>query len=349
MMLALAGCDRDATERRHYDHIATDNGIILVSAVEEVRHRFRLPMDHGLAQVRLSATFRSRAFDGDALAMRDVPMWHRWDHDPANPAADDDDAFPRFVAVDRGLHARGCLRMDTRLVTGCAVAEGDPIWAGQTGNRAELILHKGTRLVFGKGLDGGKAPCAVDLGRAADTGPDAKRFLADMGGPRFMIAYYPGRVAYMVDRATPGQPLYLLGCGSVSPIGSLYVMIARRTADAPPWGREKPQPYAQIQDIAPDRDPADPALIIAWAHSGYLLDHNVVLRAGRAPVPLSDFAADEFDRYSPLAPPAFWAANPARVVISVRPKADDENGPDQLLRIAHLDSGKATAHVLKAW
>lgn len=349
MMLALAGCDRDATERRHYDHIATDNGIILVSAVEEVRHRFRLPMDHGLAQVRLSATFRSRAFDGDALAMRDVPMWHRWDHDPANPAADDDDAFPRFVAVDRGLHARGCLRMDTRLVTGCAVAEGDPIWAGQTGNRAELILHKGTRLVFGKGLDGRPEPCVVDLGQAAQPTPDARQYLVRMGGPRFMIAYYPGRVAYVVDRARAGQPLYRLGCGSVTAIGTLDAMVARRTREAAPWGQRKPLPYVQVQDIAPDGDPDDPALIVAWARFGYVLNANAVLRAGRAPVDLSRFSSDAADHYDSLASPAFWAANPARVLVSVRPIGDGSGGPDQLLRIAHLDTGKATTHTLTAW
>lgn len=200
-MLALAGCDRDATERRHYDHIATDNGIILVSAVERVRHRFRLPMDHGVAEFRLSADFRGRAFDGDALAMRDVPIAHRWDYDSTNPGADDDEAFPRFVAVGTALYARGCLRIDPRLVTGCPVAERDSIWAGQTGNRAEFILHKGTRLVFGKGLDGRSTPCVVDLGRAAQTTADVRKRLEHTGGPRFMITYYPGRVAYVVDRA----------------------------------------------------------------------------------------------------------------------------------------------------
>lgn len=349
MMLALAGCDRDATERRHYDHIATDNGIILVSAVERVRHRFRLPMDHGVAQFRLSADFRARAFDGDALAMRDVPMAHRWDYDPDRPDADDDDAFPRFVAGGGGLHARGCRRMDPRLVTGCPVAERDPIWAGQTGNRAELILHKGTRLVFGKGLDGRSTPCVVVLGQAAQTTPDVSQYLAKMGGPRFMIAYYPGRVAYIVDRARAGQPLYRLGCGTVKAIGTLDTMIARRTRDAAPWGQRAALPYVQVQDIAPDGDPDEPALIVAWASSGYALQANVVLRAGRAPVALSRFAADASDMHDPLAPPAFWAANPAKILISVRPTGGGGGEPDRLLRIAHLDTGNATTHALTAW
>ncbi|MBA4760400.1 hypothetical protein [Sphingomonas sp.] len=349
MMLALAGCDRDATERRHYGHVATDNGIILVSAVERVRHRFRLPMDHGAAQLRLSAAFRARAFDGDALAMRDVPMAHRWDYDPANLAADDDEAFPRFVAVGTALYARGCLRIDPRLVTGCPVAERDPIWAGQTGNRAELIVHKGTRLVFGKGLDGRSTPCVVDLGQAAQTTPDVRKRLEHTGGPRFMIAYFPGRVAYIVDRARAGQPLYRLSCGSVRAIGTLDAMIARRTRNAAPWGQRKPLPYVQVQDIAPDGDPDEPALIVAWASSGSMLDAHVVLRAGRAPVALTKFSGEASDTYDPLAPPAFWAANPAKILISVRPTGGGSDGPDRLLRIAHLDTGKATTHALTAW
>ena len=349
MMLALAGCDRDATERRHYDHVATDKGVILVSAVERVRHRFRLPMDHGAAEFRLSAAFHARAFNGDALAMRDVPMAHRWDYDPANPGADDDEAFPRFVAVGTALYARGCLRIDPRLVTGCPVAAQDPIWAGQTGNRAELILHKGTRLVFGKGLDGRSTPCVVDLGQAAQTTPDVSQYLAKMGGPRFMIAYYPGRLAYIVDRARAGQPLYRLGCGTVKAIGTLDAKIARRTRDSAPWGQRATLPYVQVQDIAPDGDPDEPALIIAWASSGYALHANVVLRAGHPPVALSKFSSEPSDHYDPLAPPAFWAANPARILISVRPIGEGSGGPDQLLRIAHLDAGKATTHALTAW
>jgi len=350
--LTLAACEWETEETRYDQHVTLERGIVLISRTDRVRNRFRVPMDHGGASFPIASRFHARAFDGDRFAMTPLTVSYRWDSSASDPEASSADEFPSFVRRGSALVRPDCEMVGPGLGPPCPGARSDMLGVTQNGARGERIRRMGDRLIFVDGLDGKRAPCAVDLTPFRRESKSAvAAYLADKGSgaSRLAITYLPGRLAYIVDRAGVGRPIYLAGCGTLRRIASLDALIAERSATAAPWGKAS-RPVTDIQDIVPDGDGTNPALLIDWARSGTLFDRRAILRAGRSPVTLLPLWENGGKAapggYDSLAPSAFWNADPGRILLAVRPLDGDRR---HAIDILDVDSRKIASHPVDAW
>lgn len=265
--------------------------------------RWRGPMDHGAGVQASRIDFRvwDLSFSGENASLRQSPVtyvferaWLGGGNGPQNPS---------FLTIAGQHIPNGCASMARADVSGilCQQPTDAPL-ISQIGGRSENVTVERGQLIFGDGLDGRTARCAV---RLPDSGPDvsqpmpvpppgAANSMADGSigseawpGVRFLVSYLPPDDAYIVDYAQPGLPIYRASCGGMTRAGAV-VPLASQIA---PGGAPVTPLRLHILDMVADPGHTQPAVFIAVddADSGYVL---AVLRQGRPPQIIPYFCHD---------------------------------------------------------